>query len=97
MKQLLMSLALFTLIGYSGLSMAEEVVTPTVDKGDTAWMLVSTLLVVMMVVPGLGLFYGGLVRRKNMLSVLMQVMVVFSLSVVLWATYGYSLAFGGEG
>ncbi len=97
MKQLLMSLALFTLIGYSGLSMAEEVVTPTVDKGDTAWMLVSTLLVVMMVVPGLGLFYGGLVRRKNMLSVLMQVMVVFSLIVVLWATYGYSLAFGGEG
>jgi len=77
--------------------MAEEVVTPTVDKGDTAWMLVSTLLVVMMVVPGLGLFYGGLVRRKNMLSVLMQVMVVFSLIVVLWATYGYSLAFGGEG
>ena len=69
---------------------------PKVDKGDVAWMLVATLLVVMMV-PGLALFYGGLVRSKNMLSVLMQVMVVFSLVVVLWAIYGYSLAFGGEG
>lgn len=70
---------------------------PTVDKGDVAWMMVSTLLVIMMVVPGLALFYGGLVRSKNMLSVLMQVMVVFSLISVLWAMYGYSLAFGGEG
>ena len=70
---------------------------PTVDKGDVAWMMVSTILVVLMVVPGLALFYGGLVRSKNMLSVLMQVMVVFSLISVLWAVYGYSLAFGGEG
>ncbi|MGR9087271.1 MAG: ammonium transporter [Gammaproteobacteria bacterium] len=70
---------------------------PTTDKGDTAWMMVSTLLVLMMVVPGLGLFYGGLVRSKNMLSVLMQVMVVFSVIAVLWAVYGYSLAFGGSG
>ncbi|MFM2074130.1 MAG: Ammonia channel precursor [Pseudomonadota bacterium] len=71
--------------------------TPTVDKGDVAWMMVSTILVILMVVPGLALFYGGLVRSKNMLSVLMQVMVVFSLISVLWAVYGYSLAFGGEG
>lgn len=70
---------------------------PTVNKGDVAWMLVSTLLVVFMAVPGLALFYGGLVRSKNMLSVLMQVLVVFSLITVLWAIYGYSLAFGGEG
>jgi Amt family ammonium transporter len=70
---------------------------PTVDKGDVAWMMLSTLLVIMMAVPGLALFYGGLVRSKNMLSVLMQVMVVFSLICVLWAVYGYSLAFGGEG
>ncbi|TDQ45115.1 ammonium transporter [Tepidicella xavieri] len=76
---------------------AEAPVTETVDKGDVAWMMVATLLVVMMVVPGLALFYGGLVRSKNMLSVLMQVMVVFSLIVVLWAVYGYSLAFGGAG
>ncbi len=66
---------------------------PVANKGDTAWMLVATLLVIMMTVPGLALFYGGLVRSKNMLSVLMQVMVTFSLIVVLWAVYGYSLAF----
>ena len=76
---------------------AAEEAKPTVDKGDVAWMMVSTILVVLMVVPGLALFYGGLVRSKNMLSVLMQVMVVFSLITVLWAMYGYSLAFGGEG
>ncbi len=70
---------------------------PTVSKGDTAWMMTATLLVIFMAVPGLALFYGGLVRSKNMLSVLMQVMVVFSLIGVLWAVYGYSLAFGGEG
>ncbi|MEP7283497.1 MAG: ammonium transporter [Rubrivivax sp.] len=70
---------------------------PTVDKGDVAWMMTSTLLVIFMAVPGLALFYGGLVRSKNMLSVLMQVLVVFSLICVLWAVYGYSLAFGGEG
>ena len=63
------------------------------NKGDTAWMLVSTLLVILMTVPGLALFYGGLVRSKNMLSVLMQVMVTFSLIVVLWAIYGYSISF----
>jgi Amt family ammonium transporter len=66
---------------------------PVPNKGDTAWMAVSTLLVIMMTVPGLALFYGGLVRSKNMLSVLMQVMVTFSLVVVLWVIYGYSLAF----
>ena len=70
---------------------------PIVEKGDVAWMMVSTLLVIMMAIPGLALFYGGLVRSKNMLSVLMQVMMVFSLISVLWAVYGYSLAFGGEG
>ncbi len=66
---------------------------PVPNKGDTAWMMVSTILVILMTVPGLALFYGGLVRSKNMLSVLMQVMVTFSLIVVLWFIYGYSLAF----
>ena len=66
---------------------------PVPNKGDTAWMMVSTLLVIMMTVPGLALFYGGLVRSKNMLSVLMQIMVTFSMIVVLWFIYGYSLAF----
>ncbi len=66
---------------------------PVPNKGDTSWMMVSTLLVILMTIPGLALFYGGLVRSKNMLSVLMQVMVTFSLIVVLWFVYGYSLAF----
>src|SRR5881394_1293069 len=66
---------------------------PTPNKGDTAWMLTSTALVLLMSVPALGLFYGGLVRSKNMLSVLMQVFVGFSLVTVLWCIYGYSFAF----
>jgi Amt family ammonium transporter len=66
---------------------------PTPNKGDVAWMLTSTALVLMMSVPALALFYGGLVRSKNMLSVLMQVFVGFSLITVLWCIYGYSLAF----
>jgi len=66
---------------------------PVANKGDVAWMIVATLLVIMMTIPGLALFYGGLVRSKNMLSVLMQVMVTFSMIVVLWCVYGYSLAF----
>ncbi len=74
-------------------SAAAPAAAPVPNKGDTAWMMVSTLLVILMTVPGLALFYGGLVRSKNMLSVLMQVMVTFSLIVVLWFIYGYSLAF----
>ncbi|MFO1214476.1 MAG: ammonium transporter [Burkholderiaceae bacterium] len=72
---------------------APAAAAPTANKGDVAWMMVATLLVIMMTVPGLALFYGGLVRSKNMLSVLMQVMVTFSLIVVVWCIYGYSLAF----
>ena len=66
---------------------------PQPNKGDVSWMLMSTALVLMMSVPALALFYGGMVRSKNALSVLMQVFVVFSLIVVLWCIYGYSLAF----
>jgi Amt family ammonium transporter len=66
---------------------------PVPNKGDTAWMLVSTAFVLLMSIPGLALFYGGLVRSKNMLSVLMQVFVSFSLLTVLWCIYGYSIAF----
>jgi Amt family ammonium transporter len=66
---------------------------PVANKGDTAWIMICTALVVLMTLPGLGLFYGGLVRSKNMLSVLMQCMVIFSLVAVLWAVYGYSIAF----
>src|SRR5262249_15232497 len=66
---------------------------PQPNKGDVAWMLTSTALVLMMSVPALALFYGGMVRSKNMLSVLMQVFVTFSLISVIWCIYGYSLAF----
>ncbi len=72
---------------------AAAAAAPVADKGDTTWMLISTILVLLMTVPGLALFYGGLVRAKNMLSVLMQVFVTFSLISVLWVIYGYSVAF----
>ncbi len=74
-----------------------EAAAPVPNKGDTAWMMVSTLLVVLMIVPGVALFYGGLVRAKNMLSVLTQVMAIFCMVAILWAIYGYSLAFGDGG
>ncbi len=70
---------------------------PVVNKGDTTWMLVSTILVIMMTIPGLALFYGGLVRAKNMLSVLMQVFAGFAIIALLWVIYGYTLAFVGAG
>ncbi len=66
---------------------------PVPNKGDTAWMIVATVLVILMTIPGLALFYGGLVRAKNMLSVLMQVFVTFCMIAVLWVFYGYSIAF----
>ncbi|KPN16920.1 ammonia channel protein [Xanthomonas sp. Mitacek01] len=70
-----------------------ETAAVTFDSGNVAWMLTSTLLVLLMVVPGLALFYGGMVRSKNVLSVLMQVLVVFSVVIILWVAYGYSAAF----
>jgi ammonium transporter, Amt family len=70
---------------------------PTPEKGDTAWMLVSAILVLLMTIPGLALFYGGLVRSKNMLSVLSQVLVCVALVAIIWVTYGYSLAFTDGG
>jgi Amt family ammonium transporter len=75
---------------------AAAVPTPPV-KGDTTWMLTATILVILMTIPGLALFYGGLVRSKNMLSVLMQVFTIFCLIAVLWVVYGYSLAFTAGG
>ena len=74
-----------------------EAVAPVPNKGDTTWMLLSTLLVILMIVPGLSLFYGGLVRAKNMLSVLSQVFAIFALISILWVIYGYTLAFGDGG
>jgi ammonium transporter, Amt family len=74
---------------------AAVVAAPAADKGDTTWMLVSSILVILMTIPGLALFYGGLVRAKNMLSVLMQVLAGFCMISLLWVIYGYSLAFAG--
>src|ERR1044071_3085798 len=69
---------------------------PTVDKGDTAWMMTSSLLVLLMIVPGLALFYGGLARTKNMLSVMTQVGAVAALTMLVWVGWGYTEAFGPD-
>jgi ammonium transporter, Amt family len=74
---------------------AVEVAGPIMDKGDTAWMMTASVLVLFMILPGLALFYGGLVRAKNMLSVLMQCMMITAVVMVVWVVYGYSFAFGG--
>jgi Amt family ammonium transporter len=126
MKKILSMIALMSMLGFNGISFAEEEMPvveespavemgaeeapaaeaavveevaeePTIDSGNTAWMIMATILVVIMAIPGLALFYGGLVRTKNMLSVLMQVFVTFSLISVLWVVYGYSLAFTDGG
>ena len=93
MKKLSVLLPLLAGLAYAGTALAQGTPAPQPNKGDVAWMLTSTALVLMMSVPALALFYGGLVRAKNMLSVLMQVFVGFSLVTVLWCLYGYSLAF----
>ena len=66
---------------------------PPPDKGDVSWLMTATVLVILMTIPGLALFYGGMVRSKNVLSLLMQVMIIFCVGVLLFAIYGYSLAF----
>jgi Amt family ammonium transporter len=73
-----------------------EEVVPVMDKGDVSWMMVSTVLVLFMTIPGLALFYGGLVRSKNMLSILMQTTVIACVMMLVWVIYGYSFAFGGS-
>ncbi|MBX9869213.1 MAG: ammonia channel protein, partial [Burkholderiaceae bacterium] len=67
---------------------AAEAPAPTPNKGDTSWMMTATMLVILMTIPGLALFYGGLVRSKNMLSILMQVFMIFAVIIVLWCIYG---------
>ncbi|WP_020560312.1 ammonium transporter [Thiofilum flexile] len=83
-------MSLMALLGASGIALADG---PVPDKGDTTWMMISTVLVILMILPGLALFYGGLVRAKNMLSVLSQVFAIFCVIAILWVVYGYSLAF----
>jgi len=91
-----------TTLGLSALAVAgalpafaQDAVTETMDKGDTAWMMVATILVLFMTMPGLALFYGGLVRQKNMLSILMQCTLIAAMMMVIWVFWGYSFAFGG--
>ncbi len=84
---------LLTIFALLGANFAAAADAPVPNKGDTAWVLISTVLVILMTIPGLALFYGGMVRNKNVLSVLMQVFVTFCLISVLWAIYGYSFAF----
>ncbi|MEX2239959.1 MAG: ammonium transporter [Burkholderiales bacterium] len=91
MKKLLAWITPALMLAFAGAALAQD--KPKLDSGDTAWMLTSTVLVIIMVIPGLALFYGGMVRAKNALSVLMQVFVTLSLISVLWALFGYSLAF----
>ncbi len=91
MKKMINTLMLLALLGFAGTAIADA--APVANKGDTAWVMISTILVILMVIPGLALFYGGMVRAKNMLSVLMQVFVIFSMMAILWAVYGYSVAF----
>ncbi len=87
------------LIGLASPAAAQQSATAaaSVMKGDAAWMMISTVLVMAMIVPGLALFYGGLVRAKNMASVLTQVLAVASLAMLMWVMFGYGLAFGGDG
>jgi Amt family ammonium transporter len=86
-------LLLLTVLLLPALGLAQDAPAPTPDKGDTAWLMTSTMLVILMTVPGLALFYGGMVRSKNVLSVLMQVLMIFCVLALLWAFYGYSIAF----
>jgi len=93
-KFIALSVSLITLVAAPAWA---QTTAPTLNSGDTAWMLTSSLLVLMMSIPGLALFYGGLVRSKNVLSVLMQCFAIVSLITVLWVVYGYSLAFSTQG
>ncbi len=87
---------IISLAGAASLSAAPALAQEaTMDKGDVAWMMTSTILVLFMILPGLALFYGGLVRSKNMLSVLMQCTLITAVVMVIWVVYGYSMAFGG--
>ncbi len=93
MKNRLRPLALLTPFLYVGATAAEQAALPIPNKGDTSWMIVATVLVILMTIPGLALFYAGMVRAKNTLSILMQIFMTFCLVAVLWALYGYSVAF----
>ncbi len=93
---LILTPVVFLLILLTSLSIAQEAAPPKIDTGDTAWMLTSAALVLMMTIPGLFLFYGGLVRSKNVLSVIMHSFIIVGLVTIQWILWGYSLAFGPD-
>lgn len=93
-KHILTIAALLTL--FSSQSMAQGANTPTINTGDTAWMIVATAFVLFMSIPGLALFYGGLVRRKNVLNIFMQVFIIVAVVSIEWVVIGYSLSFGSS-
>ena len=96
-KNSLVAVATLSAVSFLGSAVAWAQETPTLDTGDTAWMLTSTALVLMMTVPGLAVFYGGMVRRKNVLATVMQSFAITCLVTVLWVVVGYSLAFTDGG
>jgi len=98
MKKIIPSIAAFMLIAapLAAQSTTDPIPAPIVDSGDTAWMIVATALVMLMTIPGLALFYGGLVRRKNVINVLMQCLIITAVLSIEWIVCGYSLAFGSS-
>jgi len=96
-RQLLRPIAALAAAGFALPAFAQAAPAPTLNAGDTAWMLVASAFVLMMTIPGVALFYGGMVRAKNLLSVMMQCLAITALVTVQWIVYGYSLAFSTEG
>ena len=95
-KYIISILTLLTLFSSTVSAQATAAVAPTVDSGDTAWMIVAIALVLLMTMPGLALFYGGLVRRKNVLNVFMQCFMIVAVISIEWVICGYSLSFGSS-
>ena len=90
-------IALLAVLALGASALAEEAPAPKIDTGDTAWMIAATGLVLMMSIPGLALFYSGMVRKKNVLATMAQTLAAVALGSILWMMAGYSLAFTGEG
>jgi Amt family ammonium transporter len=96
MKRLILALVFMAVSGLSGFAFADNEIQPRLDTGDTAWMIVATALVMLMTIPGLALFYGGLSKRKDSLNTIAMSFVAFSIVSILWVIYGYTLAFGKD-
>ncbi|MCH6567808.1 MAG: ammonium transporter, partial [Nitrospinae bacterium] len=89
------ALVTYAIVALPALALADE--AAKLDSGDTAWMLTATALVLLMTVPGLALFYGGMVRKRNVLTIVMQVFAITCIATIVWFAVAYSIAFGGDG